>query len=294
MKWTTARIRAAKGQQKLACLTAYDYATATLIDGAGVPLALVGDSLAMAMLGYTTTLPVTMDEMLHHTAAVVRGVKDALVVADMPFLSYQVSLEQGIANAGRFIKEAGADAVKVEGGAFRAPLVAALKQNGIPVLGHIGLTPQSIKQVGGYKVQGRAPEQVAQLLADAAALEDAGCFALVLECVPEPVGRQLTAAVGIPTIGIGAGRYCDGQILVTHDMLGLHSTLTPRFAKRYAELGATMTAAFGAYKAEVETGTFPSDEHAYYAQLSRRRRSTGSRVSMLSHSLNCTRARCRL
>ena len=263
MKWTTSRIRDAKGQQKLACLTAYDYATATLIDGAGVPLALVGDSLAMAMLGYTTTLPVTMDEMLHHTAAVVRGIKDALVVADMPFLSYQVSLEQGIANAGRFIKEAGADAVKVEGGAFRAPLVEALKQNGIPVLGHIGLTPQSIKQVGGYKVQGRAPEQVAQLLADAAALEAAGCFALVLECVPEPVGQQLTAAVGIPTIGIGAGRYCDGQILVTHDMLGLHSTLTPRFAKRYAELGATMTAAFGAYKAEVEAGTFPSDEHAY-------------------------------
>jgi 3-methyl-2-oxobutanoate hydroxymethyltransferase len=263
MKWTTARIRAAKGQQKLACLTAYDYATATLIDGAGVPLALVGDSLAMAMLGYTTTLPVTMDEMLHHTAAVVRGVKDALVVADMPFLSYQVSLEQGIANAGRFIKEAGADAVKVEGGAFRAPLVEALKQNGIPVLGHIGLTPQSIKQVGGYKVQGRAPEQVAQLLADAAALEAAGCFALVLECVPEPVGRQLTAAVGIPTIGIGAGRYCDGQILVTHDMLGLHSTLTPRFAKRYAELGATMSTAFATYKDEVEAGTFPSDEHAY-------------------------------
>jgi 3-methyl-2-oxobutanoate hydroxymethyltransferase len=263
MKWTTARIRAAKGQQKLACLTAYDYATATLIDGAGVPLALVGDSLAMAMLGYTTTLPVTMDEMLHHTAAVVRGIKDALVVADMPFLSYQVSLEQGIANAGRFIKEAGADAVKVEGGAFRAPLVEQLKQNGIPVLGHIGLTPQSIKQMGGYKVQGRAPEQVAQLLDDAAALEAAGCFALVLECVPEPVGQQLTAAVGIPTIGIGAGRYCDGQILVTHDMLGLHSTLTPRFAKRYAELGATMTAAFGAYKGEVEAGTFPSDEHAY-------------------------------
>ncbi|MBT3296042.1 MAG: 3-methyl-2-oxobutanoate hydroxymethyltransferase [Verrucomicrobia bacterium] len=263
MQWTTARIRAAKGQQKLACLTAYDYATATLIDGAGVPLTLVGDSLAMAMLGYTTTLPVTMEEMLHHTAAVVRGVTQSLVVADMPFLSYQVSLEQGLANAGRFIKEAGADAVKVEGGAFRAPLVEALNQNGIPVLGHIGLTPQSIKQVGGYKVQGRAPEQVTQLLADAAALEAAGCFALVLECVPEPVGRQLTAAAGIPTIGIGAGRYCDGQILVTHDMLGLHSHLTPRFAKRYAELGATMTAAFDAYKDEVEAGTFPSDEHAY-------------------------------
>jgi len=263
MKWTTTRIRNAKGQQKLACLTAYDYATATLIDGAGVPLVLVGDSLGMTMLGYSTTLPVTMDEMLHHTAAVARGVEGALVIADMPFLSYQVSLEQGVANAGRFLKEAGADAVKVEGGAFRAPLVEALKQNGIPVMGHIGLTPQSVKEFGGYKVQGRGQDREAALLRDAATLEEAGCFSVVLECIPEALGQQITDAIGIPTIGIGAGRHCDGQVLVTHDMLGLHSHVTPKFVKRYAELGDTMKNAFAAYKQDVESGTFPGEEHTY-------------------------------
>ncbi|NQU39071.1 MAG: 3-methyl-2-oxobutanoate hydroxymethyltransferase [Lentisphaerae bacterium] len=263
MKWTTTKIRKAKGQQKLACLTAYDYATATLIDGSGVPLVLVGDSLAMTMLGYPTTLPVTMEDMLHHTLAVSRGVKEALIVGDMPFLSYQISIEQGIANAGRFVKEAGADAVKVEGGAFRTPLVKCLIQNGIPVLGHIGLTPQSVKEMGGFRVQGREPASVAKLLSDAAALEAAGCFAIVLECLPEAIGRQITDAIGIPTIGCGAGRHCDGQVLVTHDMLGLHSAITPRFAKRYADIGTTMKEAFVSYKAEVEAGSFPSDEHAY-------------------------------
>ncbi|MDP6491556.1 MAG: 3-methyl-2-oxobutanoate hydroxymethyltransferase [Kiritimatiellia bacterium] len=263
MKWTTARIRNAKGKQKLACLTAYDYATACLLDGADVPLVLVGDSLGMTMLGYESTLPVTMEEMLHHTAAVVRGTKNALVIGDMPFLSYQVSIEQGVANAGRFLKEAGADVVKVEGGAFRAPLVEALKQNGIPVMGHIGLTPQSVKEFGGYKVQGREQDREAELLADAAALEAAGCFAIVLECIPEALGKQITQSIGIPTIGIGAGRYCDGQVLVTHDMLGLHSNVTPRFAKRYAELGETMKEAFAAYKQDVESGTFPGEDHTY-------------------------------
>ena len=264
MKWTTAKIRATKGQQKLACLTAYDYATATLIDSAEVPLVLVGDSLAMTMLGYATTLPVTMDQMLHHTTAVVRGVTDALVIADMPFLSYQVSIEQGLTNAGRFLKEAGADAVKIEGGAFRAPLIETLKQNGIPVMGHIGLTPQSVKEFGGYKVQGREQEREAELLADAAALEAAGCFSIVLECIPETLGHQITDAVGIPTIGIGAGRHCDGQVLVTHDMLGLHSNVAPTFVKRYAELGDAMKQAFAAYKKDVEAGTFPSEAHTYY------------------------------
>lgn len=263
MKWTTTKIREAKGRQKLACLTAYDYATATLIDNAEVPLVLVGDSLAMTMLGYATTLPVTMDEMLHHTAAVVRGVKDALVIADMPFLSYQVSLEQGVTNAGRFLKEAGADAVKVEGGAFRAPLIATLKQNGIPVMGHIGLTPQSVKEFGGYKVQGREQEREAELLADATALEAAGCFSIVLECIPEALGQKITDAIGIPTIGIGAGRHCDGQVLVTHDMLGLHSNVTPRFVKRYADIGDAMKNAFAAYKQEVESSAFPGEEHTY-------------------------------
>ncbi len=263
MKWTTTRIREAKGQRKLACLTAYDYATATLIDAADVPLVLVGDSLGMTMLGYSTTLPVTMADMLHHTAAVVRGVNEALVIADMPFLSYQVSIEQGVANAGRFLKEAGADAVKVEGGAFRAPLIEALKQNGIPVMGHIGLTPQSVKEFGGYKVQGRGQKREAELLKDAAALEAAGCFSIVLECIPESLGRQITETIGIPTIGIGAGRYCDGQVLVTHDMLGLHSTVTPKFVKRYADLGDTMKHAFAAYKQDVESGTFPGEAHTY-------------------------------
>ncbi len=263
MKWTTAKIREAKGQQKLACLTAYDYATARLIDAAEVPLVLVGDSLGMTMLGYPNTLPVTMDEMLHHTAAVVRGVKDALVIADMPFLSYQVSIEQGVANAGRFLKEAGADAVKVEGGAFRAPLIEALKQNGIPVVGHIGLTPQSVKEFGGYKVQGREQERESELLKDATALEAAGCFTIVLECIPESLGKQITDSTAIPTIGIGAGRHCDGQVLVTHDMLGLQSDITPRFVKRYAELGDTMKDAFTAYKQDVESGAFPGEEHTY-------------------------------
>ncbi len=263
MKWTTTRVRQAKGKHKLACLTAYDYATAMLIDRAGIPLLLVGDSLGMTMLGYTTTLPVTMEDMLHHTRAVVRGTTQGLVIADMPFLSYQVSVEQGLANAGRFLKEAGADSVKIEGGAFRAPLVQSLVGNGIPVVGHIGLTPQSVKAFGGYKVQGRAKEHEAALLADARALEAAGCFAIVLECIPESLGQQITDAIDIPTIGIGAGRHCDGQVLVTHDMLGLHSDVTPKFAKRYAELGEAMQSAFAAYRQDVESGAFPSGQHVY-------------------------------
>lgn len=261
--WTTLKIRQAKGVAKLPCLTAYDHATAQLLDAAGIPLILVGDSLGMTVLGYDSTLPVTLEQMLHHTAAVARGVREALVVADMPFLSYQVSVAQGIENAGRFLKEAGADAVKIEGGAFRGDLVRALVINGIPVLGHIGLTPQSVREFGGYRVQGRSSEQAAALRADAQALCAAGVFALVLECVPAPLAAAITAEVPVPTIGIGAGAACDGQVLVSHDMLGLQESVRPRYVKRYAELARSMRAAFEAYAADVRTGVFPAPEHAY-------------------------------
>jgi 3-methyl-2-oxobutanoate hydroxymethyltransferase len=262
-QWTAARIRSAKGAQKLACLTAYDFSTARLIDEAGVELILVGDSLAMTMLGYENTLPVTMEEMLHHVSAVARGVHSALVVADMPFLSYQVSVEQALENAGRFLKKGGAGAVKIEGGALRAPAVRALVENGIPVLGHIGLTPQSIQAIGGYRIQGRKPEQAERLPEDARALEKAGAFAIVVECVPALLGKEITEAVNVPTIGIGAGPHCDGQILVTHDLLGIQSQVSPRFAKAYADLGAQMKQAFAAYRREVEEGAFPSAQHSY-------------------------------
>jgi len=262
-KWTAAKIKAAKGQHKLVCLTAYDYSTACLVDEAGIHLVLVGDSLAMTMLGHATTLPVSMEEMLSFTAAVVRGVHNALVVADMPFMSYQVSVSQALENAGRFIKEAGADAVKIEGGAFRAATVRVLVENGIPVLGHIGLTPQSIREMGGYKIQGKQPEQGLRILRDAQELEKAGVFAIVLECVPAELAREITQSVAIPTIGIGAGKHCDGQILVIHDLLGLYPGRTPRFAKRYADLANIMKQAFESYHREVTAGLFPADEHSF-------------------------------
>jgi 3-methyl-2-oxobutanoate hydroxymethyltransferase len=262
-KWTASRIRALKGQGKFACLTAYDCATARRLDAAGIPLLLVGDSLAMTMLGYDSTLPVSMEAMLHHTAAVVRGVKNALVVGDMPFMSYQASLARALENAGRFLKEAGAGAVKIEGGAFRAPLVKALIENGIPVLAHIGLTPQSINALGGYKVQGKQPAAARRLVQDARALERAGAFAIVLECLPPALGKKITKAVRIPTIGIGAGPHCDGQILVTHDLLGLSGDFTPKFVKRYAALGGAIQKAVAAFQADVEQGRFPGPEHCY-------------------------------
>jgi 3-methyl-2-oxobutanoate hydroxymethyltransferase len=261
--WTAAKIRTAKGRQRLACLTAYDFATARMLDEAGVPLILVGDSLGMTVLGYASTLPVTMEQVLHHTAAVARGVKEALVVADMPFMSYQASNEQALTNAGRLLKEAGSGAVKIEGGAFRAPLIRDLVRNGIPVLGHIGLTPQSVLEMGGFKVQGRTPEQAGNLIEDARALGDAGVFAVVLECMPPNVADGITKAVGIPTIGIGAGPHCDGQILVTPDLLGIQTGVAPKFVKRYAEVGAAMKSAFAAYRADVEAGSFPGPEHTY-------------------------------
>jgi 3-methyl-2-oxobutanoate hydroxymethyltransferase len=225
-------------------------------------LILVGDSLAMTALGYPTTLPATMEIMLHHTAAVARGVTRALVVADMPFMSYQVSAEQAVANAGRFVQEAGAGAVKLEGGGFRAETIRRLVDNGIPVLGHIGLTPQSVRATGGYRVQGRSEDDARRLQQDALVLADAGVFALVLECVPRALTAEITRATTVPVIGIGAGPDCDGQILVSHDLLGL-SDATPKFVKRYADLRGQTLDAFRRYKTEVESGVFPGPEHGY-------------------------------
>lgn len=260
--WSVNKIRLAKGRTPLAVLTAYDYLTARLMDECGMPMILVGDSLAMTVLGYENTLPVTMDEMMHHTKAVVRGVKKAVVVADMPFLSYQVSEKEAVANAGLFLKEAGADAVKIEGGAIRESVVKSLVENGIPVMGHIGLTPQSVKAMG-YKVQGKTGEQAEALLEDAQALDRAGVFSLVLEGMPAELSKQITDMVSCPTIGIGAGLHCDGQVLVVQDMLGLTQDMHPKFVKKYADLGQAMTDAFTAYREDVESRTFPDDEHSY-------------------------------
>ncbi len=261
--WNVAKIKASKGVCRIPCVTVYDTAFARLADAAGIPLLLVGDSLGMAVLGYASTLPVTLEQMLHHTAAVVRGTADALVVADMPFLTYQISVPEALRNAGRFLQEAGADAVKIEGGAFRAELVRTLTQNGIPVLGHIGLTPQSVNVFGGFKVQGRTREAGEQLVADAVALAQAGAFAIVLECVPPDIAAAVTAASPVPVIGIGAGPVCDGQVLVMHDLLGLSAGKPPRFVKPYAALAETVRDAFRAYASEVQAGSFPAPEHCY-------------------------------
>lgn len=262
-KWTAPRIRALKGRSKITVLTAYDYALARVMDEVGVHIALVGDSLGMTVLGYETTLPVTMDEMIHHTAAVSRGVKSAMVITDLPFLSYQVSISQALENAGRCLKEGGADGVKIEGGAGRADLVRELIENGIPVLGHIGLLPQSVKATGGYKVKGRTEAEAERLVQDARALEDAGAFALVLEGMPADVGSQVTKSITIPTIGIGAGPGCDGQVLVVNDLLGITPPPSPKFVKRYAEIGDTIRKAFEQYKADVESGIFPGPDQQY-------------------------------
>ncbi len=262
-KWTATRIQRCKGKQKIVSLTAYDYSTARLIDEAGVHLILVGDSLGMTALGYDTTLPVTMEEMLHHTAAVVRGVTHAIVVADMPFMSYQVSPAQALKNAGRFVQLSGADAVKIEGGGLRIRTVRKLVQNGIPVMGHIGLTPQSVRQMGGYKIQGRKKKEAERLIADAVALADAGVFSLVLECMPESLAGEITDRIDIPTIGIGAGKRCDGQILVTNDLLGIASDVSPKFVKRYANLGAAMAKAFRSYADDVTRERFPTKKYTY-------------------------------
>jgi len=250
-------------KERIPMLTAYDYITAKMVDEAGVPLILVGDSLGMVMLGYESTIPVTIDEMLHHTKAVVRGAKKALVVGDMPFMTYQANVSDALYNAARFIQEAGAQAVKLEGGEIVAETVRRLIACGIPVMGHIGLTPQSIYQLGGFKVQGRSPETAQRLLKDACILEEAGAFSVVLECVPAPLSKLITQKINIPTIGIGAGPDCDGQVQVISDILGLYTDFVPKHAKRYAKLADEMKAAIVDYVAEVKSVSFPTMKQGY-------------------------------
>jgi 3-methyl-2-oxobutanoate hydroxymethyltransferase len=260
--------------EKIAMLTAYDYPTAKLIDSVDIPIILVGDSLGMTVLGYESTVPVTMDDMLHHTRAVVRGSQNALIVADMPFMSYQTGASDAIRNAGRFLQEAGAQAVKLEGGAPVVEIVRALVSFGIPVMGHLGLTPQSINQLGGHKVQGKTPAAAVRLMSDAAALQEAGAFAVVLECVPAALGQLVTERLSIPTIGIGAGPYCDGQVQVLSDLLGLDPDFSPRHAKQYAHLAQEIQGAVQRYQREVQAGDFPtaresvSMDEAVLAELS--------------------------
>jgi 3-methyl-2-oxobutanoate hydroxymethyltransferase len=249
--------------EKIAMLTAYDYPTACILDEAGVPIILVGDSLGMVVLGYDSTIPVTMEEMLHHTRAVVRGTKRAIVVGDMPFMSYQTGIEDALRNAGRFLQEGGATAVKLEGGVHMAETVKRLVSIGIPVMGHIGLTPQSIGQLGGHKVQGKTPAAAVKLLQDALALQEAGAFAIVLETIPAPLGKVISQRLEIPTIGIGAGQQCDGQVQVIHDFLGLLSGFVPKHAKQYLRLHDEIRAAVLRYVEEVQSGAFPTDKESF-------------------------------
>jgi len=252
-----------KRREPISMLTAYDYPTARAVDAAGIDAILVGDSLAMVVLGHPNTLAVTMEEMLHHARAVSRGAKRALLIGDMPFMSYQADSGEAVRNAGRFLQEAGMDAVKLEGGQHYADTIRAIVRAGIPVQGHIGLTPQSVHMLGGFRVQGRTAAAARGLLEDALALEEAGCFSIVLESVPDRLGQYVTERVGIPTIGIGAGPATSGQVLVVHDLLGLYDTFSPKFAKRYAELGAAIASAVEAFRADVERGVFPGHEHGY-------------------------------
>ena len=264
MKNTVVTFKQAKEKgEKLTMLTAYDYSTAKLIDEAGINAILVGDSLGMVVLGYEDTLSVTMEDMIHHSAAVSRGIKDTLLITDMPFMSYQTSVYDAVVNAGRLVKEGHAQAVKLEGGREVCPQIKAIVDASIPVCAHLGLTPQSVNAFGGFKVQGKRAEAARQLLDEAAALEDAGCFAIVLEAIPAPLAAAITARVSVPTIGIGAGADCDGQVLVLHDMLGLYSEFTPRFVKRYAELGTLMEQAVRDYAEEVRSGAFPTPAHSF-------------------------------
>ena len=251
--------------KKITCLTAYDYPTARLLDEAGVDVVLVGDSVAMVALGYESTLPLTLKESLHHTKAVRRGVQRALVVADMPYGSYHGDISESLHNAMRFVKEAGAEAVKVEGGERRLELIARLTEAEIPVMGHVGLTPQSVNALGGYRVQGKTPGTAEQVLRDARSVEAAGAFAIVLEAMPRELAAEITRTVRIPTIGIGAGPDCDGQILVLHDMLGLTFREPPKFARQYANLGGSILEAVKQYCADVQSGSFPSDAESYHA-----------------------------
>ena len=252
-------------KKKITCLTAYDYPTARLMDEAGVDVVLVGDSVAMVVLGYESTLPLTMEESLHHTKAVRRAVQRALVVADMPFGTYQGDVHEALKNAVRFVKEAGAEAVKVEGGERRLEVIARLTEAEIPVMGHVGLTPQSVHAMGGYRVQGKTERAAEQLLRDARAVEAAGAFSIVLEGIPRELAAEITKSLRIPTIGIGAGPDCDGQVLVLHDLLGLTFQEPPKFARRYANVGEVISQAVREYCADVQGGNFPSDAESYHA-----------------------------
>ncbi|MDE3194674.1 MAG: 3-methyl-2-oxobutanoate hydroxymethyltransferase [Chloroflexota bacterium] len=256
--------------KKITMMTAYDVAFARLVDQAGIDITLVGDSLGMVMLGYTTTVPVTMDDMIRHAAAVARGTKRALLVGDMPFGAYQTGRDDAIRNATRFLKEAGTDAVKLEGGHEVVETTRALVDSGVAVMGHVGLTPQRVAQFGGFKVQAKSAEAARQLIDDCVALEQAGCFSIVIEGVPAPVAALATERVGIPTIGIGAGVGCDGQVLVLHDALGLFGEFKPKFAKRYADLGPIVVEALERYGREVRDGAFPDDEHSFTMKESER------------------------
>lgn len=249
--------------QKISMLTAYDYSLAAMVEEAGIDVILVGDSLGNVTLGYENTLAVTMEDMIHHTRAVTRGAKNSMVVGDMPFLSYHVSIQEAVRNAGRFIQEGGAQAVKLEGGRERVDTIKAIIDAQIPVMGHIGLTPQSVHQFGGFKVQGKDLESARKLINDADALEKAGCFAIVLEGVPGELARRITDEIAIPTIGIGAGPHCDGQVLVINDMLGMFGGHIPKFVKKFANLQPIIMDGLKAYKEEVEAGTFPGPEHCY-------------------------------
>ncbi len=262
-KLTIPDIKNRKNGTPLSELTAYDYPWAKMVDAAGIDIVLVGDSLGMVVLGHPDTVSVTMEEMIHHTKAVVRGVEHALVVTDMPFGSYNSAIPAAITNATRILKEGRADAVKLEGGVAMAQTVAAIVNAGIPVQGHIGLTPQTATSLGGFKVQGKSAQAAKQLIEDARALEEAGCFSIVLEAIPAPLAEHITKEVTIPTIGIGAGAGCDGQVLVIHDLVGLYDRFTPKFVKQYAQINVPIAAALAQYKAEVENRTFPTDAHSF-------------------------------
>ncbi|NLT16577.1 MAG: 3-methyl-2-oxobutanoate hydroxymethyltransferase [Clostridiales bacterium] len=276
MKTTVATFLKAKAAgEKLAMLTAYDYTTARLIDESGIDGILVGDSLGTVCLGYRDTLPVTMEDMIHHAAAVRRGVKDALLVVDMPFMSYQATACEAVKNAGRLVKEGGAEAVKVEGGLRVLPQVRAILRAHIPVMGHLGLTPQSDNVFGGYRVQGKGSGAARELIDDAKRLEEAGVFSIVLECVPAELAKEITEAVAVPTIGIGAGAMCDGQILVSNDMFGLFTDIRPRFVKVFADAGALMREGVKGYAGEVKSGAFPDAKHSYTMKRADKERGDG-------------------
>ena len=263
-KKTTSWFREAKvNKEKITMLTAYDYSTAKLLDEAGVDSILVGDSLGMVMLGYDSTLKVTMEDMIHHTKAVTRGVTNALVVADMPFLSYHISPQEAVRNAGRLIQEGGATAVKLEGGREMVPVMEAIIKAQIPVMGHLGLTPQSVNMLGGYKVQGREVDAAQAIFEDAQLLEESGVFSLVLECVPDKLSELISETLSIPTIGIGAGNGCDGQVLVVQDMLGTFTDFKPKFVKSYGQIGEQTKTAVRQYIEEVKASVFPAEEHTF-------------------------------